>query len=287
MENTKQPETPAPARVTLAGIEFDVVTEAQANQYVLSALDRGEGGHVITPNLHILRNIQRDMAARAIVQNATLCVADGMPLVWACRLAGTPLPERVAGSSMIWTLNQLVAEHAAHRRVYLLGGEDQATAELAAEVLRKKYPGLQIVGVFSPPFGFDQDEAMMAQIAQQVRDAKPDIVFMGLGYPKQEHAIKKFREVYKLGEEPMWWLGVGMSINFVAGRVKRAPRWMQVSGLEWIHRLCQEPRRLFKRYLCEGLPFAGGLMARALMRRMRGGSSTQVRTALDRAATRD
>ena len=140
------------------------------------------------------------------------------------------------------------------RRVFLLGG-DPGTADAAADVLRTRYEGLDIVGTHCPPIGFEHHEQKTRRIIESIKQAQPDIVFVALGSPKQEQLIARLRHVMPTA----WWVGVGISFSFVCGRVRRAPRWVQRLGLEWLHRLVQEPRRLMRRYLIDGLPFAARL----------------------------
>jgi N-acetylglucosaminyldiphosphoundecaprenol N-acetyl-beta-D-mannosaminyltransferase len=245
--------------VTLAGVRLDAITEAQCIAHILDELDARRGGMLVTPNLDHLHRSTKDLAFAALVAEADLVVADGMPLVWASRLQATPLPERVAGSNLITTLSGAAA--ARGRSIYLLGGSE-GTAEGAAKVLREKFPNLNITGTFYPPQGFEHDAKQMANIVTGLGAARPDIVYVALGSPKQEKLIARLRPILP----DAWWVGVGNSFSFLCGDVQRAPRWMQVSGLEWVHRLCQEPRRLFKRYIMNGLPFAGKLLARSTLK---------------------
>nr|AFB69921.1 N-acetylglucosaminyldiphospho-undecaprenolN-acetyl-beta-D-mannosaminyl transferase [uncultured bacterium] len=190
-----------------------------------------------------------------------------MPLVWAARVQGTPLPERVAGSNLIWSVSRAAAHDA--RTVYFLGG-DPGTAERAADVLRARFPGFVCAGTHCPPFGFEKDPRQREEIENRLRAARPDLVYVALGSPKQERLIGELRT--KLAEDlaATWWLGIGISFSFVTGDVRRAPRWMQRLGLEWVHRLGQEPRRLARRYLVDDLPFAFALFTRAARRRVGG-----------------
>jgi N-acetylglucosaminyldiphosphoundecaprenol N-acetyl-beta-D-mannosaminyltransferase len=241
--------------VQLAGVGFHAVTEAEAVSRVRAALERGEGGRILTPNVDILR--QRPTAYAA---DATLVVADGMPLVWASRLAGTPLSERVAGSSLIWTLSRGLA--ADRRSVFLLGGAPgtPSGAARAAAALSLACPGLRVAGL-SPEYGFEVDD-----VAKEVEEAGPDLVLVGLGYPLQEEVISTLRP--RLPHT--WFLGCGAAINFVAGDHSRAPGWMQRGGLEWLYRLGSEPRRLAGRYLRHDAPYAARLLANATARRYGG-----------------
>jgi N-acetylglucosaminyldiphosphoundecaprenol N-acetyl-beta-D-mannosaminyltransferase len=246
--------------VELRGVPFHAVTEARAIEYVLAELDRGHGGWAITPNLDHLRRLTGDRKLRTLYETASLILADGMPLIWASRLQGTPLPERVAGSTLITTLSDAAAKR--NRSVFLLGG-DAGTADAASEVLRNRSPGLRVAGTLCPPMGFENDDMEMSRLISAVTAADPDIIYVALGSPKQEWLIGRLR-----GYLPRaWWLGIGISFSFLCGRVRRAPAWMQKCGLEWAHRLAQEPKRLARRYLLEGIPFGVSLLAHCAGRR--------------------
>jgi N-acetylglucosaminyldiphosphoundecaprenol N-acetyl-beta-D-mannosaminyltransferase len=245
--------------VTLHGVDFHAITEEQCVQYVMASLAAGRGGVVVTPNLDFLRRASKDMSFSALISEADLVVADGMPLIWASRLQRTPLPARVAGSDLISSLSKAAFEQ--ERSIFLLGG-DPGTAERAADVLRARHPGIRIAGTCCPPVGFENDPAQTDKLREMLTSTAPDIVFVALGSPKQERFIAHAR--YML--PGAWWLGVGISFSFLCGEVKRAPRWVQKIGMEWLHRLMQEPRRLFKRYLLHGVPFAGKLLCGAAMR---------------------
>ena len=147
---------------------------------------------------------------------ATIRVADGMPLIWASKIAGNPLPERVAGSDLVWHL----CERAAQRgySIFLLGG-DEGIADKAARVLEEKYPGLRIAGTHCPPFGFEKDPEQMDLIRAKLTEAKPTIVLVALGCPKQERLIDTLRTDFP----QTWFFGIGNSLSFVTGDVRRAP----------------------------------------------------------------
>jgi N-acetylglucosaminyldiphosphoundecaprenol N-acetyl-beta-D-mannosaminyltransferase len=247
-------------RVDLMGIAFDSVTEAGLLERVGSAMRAGRGGHVITPNLDILRQAVRRPDVRGIVERADLVVADGLPLVWASRLRGDPLPGRVAGSDLVWSLPAVATRHG---RSLLLVGGNPGDADLAAERLRERHPDLEVAGTVCPPMGFERDPAQVDAVVAAVDAARPGLVLVGLSFPKQAHLIERLRDAHP----DAWYMGVGIAFAFVAGTVPRAPRWMQRSGLEWTHRLAQEPRRLARRYLIDDLPFGLALLAWAARRR--------------------
>ncbi|MDG4828885.1 WecB/TagA/CpsF family glycosyltransferase [Solwaraspora sp. WMMD1047] len=210
--------------------------------------------------MDILRRVRRDAEAHQHVASSTIVVADGKPLIWASRLAGDPLPARVPGSDLIWSLSGALAEQ--QRSIYLLGGEP-GTAAQAEEVLRRTFPGLTVAGRMSPPFGFDTRPDQMTAICAEVARARPDLVFVGLGFPKQERLIARLRPLLPNA----WFMGCGAAIGFVAGVHRRAPLWMQRTGLEWAHRLIAEPRRLARRYLLHDVPFAVRLLTESLQTR--------------------
>lgn len=258
----KAPAAPLP-EVRVAGVRVHALREAQCVALVMDQLAAGCGGWIATANLDHLRRLQQPGAFRQAYAGATVVVADGMPVVWASRLQGTPVPERVAGSDLIRSLSAAGAQHG--RSVFLLGGE-AGTADTAAAMLVAANPGLRVAGTLCPPFGFERDEASVAALRADLAAKRPDIVFVALGSPKQELLIERVRDAVPHA----WWIGVGISFSFVAGTVKRAPRWVQRMGLEWAHRLAQEPRRLWSRYLWSGPPFVLRLLAGALWRRIRG-----------------
>jgi N-acetylglucosaminyldiphosphoundecaprenol N-acetyl-beta-D-mannosaminyltransferase len=248
--------------ITLLSAPIHRVTSAQAVAHIISAARAGEGGWVITPNLDILRRLVSDESFARDCAAATLRLPDGMPLVWASRLQKTPLPERVAGSDLIWSLTAAAAESGLS--VFLLGGNVGAAADAAA-VLSAKYPTLRIAGILCPDFGFEREPSKVTDIVAKVSSTRPDIVFVALGSPKQEHLIRDLRPALPRA----WFLGIGISFSFVSGEVARAPRWMQRVGLEWFHRLMSDPKRLFGRYIIRGLPFAAWLFATSFLRGLR------------------
>lgn len=253
-------------RVHLDGTGFDRITEEEVVVVVREAINAGRGGRILTPNVDILRQAQVDSDVRAYLDDADLVVADGMPLVWASKLSGTPLPERVAGSSLIWSLSRGLAHD--RRSVFVVGGAPAAGgakdgATRAADRLARDCPGLRIAGALCPPFGFERDEQSYADLCRKVAGAEPDLVFVGLGFPKQEAVITRLRA----GLPGAWFIGCGAAVNFVAGDIERAPRWMRRTGLEWAHRLGTEPSRLAGRYLKHDAPYAMRLLAGAAGRR--------------------
>jgi N-acetylglucosaminyldiphosphoundecaprenol N-acetyl-beta-D-mannosaminyltransferase len=248
---------------TIDGVAFDVVTEDEVIAHVLSALDAGHGGYIVTPNVDILRQLRRSHN-RHLAERADFVLADGMPVVWASRLQKAPLPGRVPGSALIFSLAYAAARQ--RRSVFLLGGAEQS-AERAAE--RLTLDGALVAGWHSPPFGFESDAAASRALVDALESSTPDIVFVGLGFPKQERLILQLRERFP----KIWFLGCGGSLSFVSGDVSRAPAVLQSLGLEWLHRMAKEPRRLVRRYLIDDVPYTAGLLARASLGSVQRGES--------------
>ena len=246
------------SRVSLMSVELDSLTEAEVLERVAAALDQEEGGWIMPVNLDVLRQLHRDAGLRDLANQADFVLADGMPLVWASRMSGTPVPERVAGSDLASSLPAVAAERGAS--VFLLGG-DPGMAEAAAEHLAERTPGLCVAGTLCPERGFERDPQRLREIASAVAAAKPSVVLVGLGFPKQERLIEHLR----VALPQTWFVCVGISLSFLGGSVRRAPRWMQSIGLEWLHRVAQEPRRLTRRYLIHGLPFAARLLTSSVL----------------------
>lgn len=244
-ESTHSPPFPI---VKLMGVPFISAKEEDCARYILDEVEAERGGWVVTPNLDILRLRRYSDGVAELMDEATFRVADGMPLVWASWVQGTPLPERVTGSNLIITLSKEASERG--RSIFLLGG-DPGMAEGAAGVLTDWFKDLKVAGTYCPPMGFDKDDEGIKPIIEALKESKPDIIFVGLGCPKQEKLIKQLREHLP----DAWWMGVGISFSFLCGKVHRAPKWMQRLGLEWVHRLAQEPKRLSQRYLVHDIPF--------------------------------
>ena len=244
------------------GLSLQRLDREAVCRQVAEGMAEGQGGWVLTPNVDLVQQASCEPAISALYGRASLRVPDGAPLLWMARLAGHPFPERVAGSDLVW----LLAEEAARsgRRLFLLGG-DEGVAAAAGRRLEESYPGLVIAGHFSPRVSIPPTEEEILAVRDALQASQPDLVFVALGSPKTEYLIDALRAEFP----GTWWLGCGISLSFVAGEIVRAPRWVQRIGMEWFHRLLQEPRRLASRYLQQNLPFAIRGLATAL--RNRGG----------------
>jgi N-acetylglucosaminyldiphosphoundecaprenol N-acetyl-beta-D-mannosaminyltransferase len=250
-----------PPWVKLMGARFTAFDEATTVATIVDAALSKRGLWAITANLDHLRRYTHDRVARELMDEADIVLADGTPIIWASRLAGHQLPERVTGSNMILSINEHAAERGAS--VFLLGGAE-GVADRASSVLRSRFPDLRVAATLCPPMGFENSAAELLAIDEAVRAAGADIVLVALGFPKQDLLIRRLRAVAPHGA----YMGVGISFSFVTGQVKRAPAWTQKLGLEWVTRLIQEPRRLVRRYLVDGVPFAAKLLLAATLSRL-------------------
>jgi N-acetylglucosaminyldiphosphoundecaprenol N-acetyl-beta-D-mannosaminyltransferase len=227
-------------RVRIWGLSLACLTYQETLEQVDALIDRRQPSYFITANLHYAMLSHSDPRLQTINQNAAFLLADGMPMVWYSRLKWRQLPHRVAGSDLIY----LLCERAAARgfRVFLLGGAP-SVAEEAARNLQSLYDGLQIVGIEAPAMDqLSADETQ--QLIARIRRARPDLLLVALGQPKGELWLAEHCPA--LGVPACVQLGA--SFDFVAGRVRRAPRWMQRTGLEWLYRSLCEPRRMLPRY---------------------------------------
>jgi len=238
--------------VVILDVPFDRMTLASAVDHIESMVAGGGTHYVVTPNVDFLVKAQRDDELLRILVDADLVLCDGAPIVWASRWLGDALPCRVAGSDLMPRLLQRAADRG--WRVFLLGGGAGVASE-AARRIAAAHPSLPDVEHYSPPYR-SLNEMNDAEIISRLRAAKPDVVLVCFGCPKQEKWISRNREA--LGVPVM--IGAGGIVDFLAGRMDRAPVWMRRSGGEWIFRLLQEPKRLFRRYADDLIHFLPGII---------------------------
>jgi N-acetylglucosaminyldiphosphoundecaprenol N-acetyl-beta-D-mannosaminyltransferase len=257
--------------IALLGVAFDNLTLRETLDRVEEMIVSRRSHYVVTANVDFLAQARRDLELQHILLNAPLVLCDGTPLVWASRLFGNPLPERVAGADVVPELIRLAANK--NYRLFFLGATEEANTRAIGR-LRARFPKLEI-GHYSPPFRplLEMDDAEMIR---RIRAAKPDLLFVAFGCPKAE----KWLATHYLQLGVPVAMGVGATIDFLAGSVKRAPLWMQRGGVEWIYRLCQEPRRLSKRYTTDLWYFCGAIVRQWWTMKLRGGPGrSQTRTA--------
>lgn len=227
-------------RIKLLNIYVDNVNMKEAVNEVEKLAHSSKYSYVVTPNVAHVVFLEDDKEFKEVYNNADLVLTDGMPLIWISKYYKRPIKEKVSGSDLF----PLICERAAENgdKIFILGAAE-GVAKKAAERLCEKYKKLNVVGTYSPPYGFEKDEKEVEKVIQVVNEAKPNILFVGLGAPKQEKFIYKYKEQLKVPVS----LGIGAAIDFQAGNIKRAPKWMQKSGLEGFYRFFKEPKRMFRR----------------------------------------
>jgi N-acetylglucosaminyldiphosphoundecaprenol N-acetyl-beta-D-mannosaminyltransferase len=260
MNEPVQPSTPIRVahrppgpRSSRSGLRFghlfiDRLTFAQALDAIEELVCAAQGGAVFTPNVDHVVLAEENLRLREAYQAASLSLVDGMPLLWCSRLLGQRLPEKVSGSDLVRPLIERCAQRG--WRVFMLGGLPGA-AEAAARTLTQDFPDLIIAGTHAPFIDLMRPASEREEVVARIRQAQPHIVLVGLGAPKQELWIHESMAVLS----PAVLLGIGASIDFMAGAVPRSPRWMSRCGLEWLYRLLKEPKRMWRRYLVRGPRF--------------------------------
>jgi N-acetylglucosaminyldiphosphoundecaprenol N-acetyl-beta-D-mannosaminyltransferase len=250
-------------RLDLGSLAVDQYSQAALIDDVLQhALYGYTTRHVVTVNAQFYVLAKKSRRFRECLRNADYVCADGMPIVWACTTLYGGRVSRIAGVNLIERLCHRGAAHGL--RVFLLGGKPGASS-LTAQKLKELYPGVQIAGVDSPPYGFERNEESLREVLDRIAISKPHVVFVGLGAPKQEFFISEYMRSLNV---PLA-IGVGGSFEILSGQLKRAPIWMQSSGLEWAYRLAQEPTRLWKRYLVGNAEFVWHILKARLTRTSR------------------
>jgi N-acetylglucosaminyldiphosphoundecaprenol N-acetyl-beta-D-mannosaminyltransferase len=236
----------------LWSIAIDPVTMPEAVARVRSWIAQSEPlcRFVVTPNVDHVVLLYRKPELQAMYNNASLTLADGWPLVTMSRWYGKRLPERVAGSDLLPAVCDDFQRHGKPLRLFLLGGRC-GVPERAAANIHQRWPDVSVVGLSSPPFGFEHDPGVNQLLCEQINAAKPDLLVVGLGNPKQEIWLNQYRQQLKVPVA----LAVGGTIDFLAGEQKRAPQWMRSMRLEWLHRLATNPRRLAMRYAVDAVYF--------------------------------
>jgi exopolysaccharide biosynthesis WecB/TagA/CpsF family protein len=252
----------AAVRIDIAGVPVDTVDMAAAISRLRAALAGKRLFHVSTINLDFVVRAQSDAELRRIFQRSDLNIADGAPVVWLGRLLGADLRSRVAGADLVPALLSEAAK--AGSRVFLLGGEGGVAAVAGARI-EELNPGIVVAGTYEPPRAAIRDMDN-AEIIARIAEAKPDLLLVALGHPKQECWIDLHREQLTVSVA----IGVGCVFDLIAGRSRRAPRWMQYAGLEWAYRAAREPRRLLGRYLSDAIwlvPITAGVVRSRLATR--------------------
>ena len=233
---------PTTATDQILGVPLGLIDYERTLDWIDAMAAEREQGYVCVCNVHTVMASQEDQELRSALIGASLNVPDGQPLVWALNALGHSLSDRVYGPELMARACARAASSG--KRFYLYGGRNQGALVQLALNLRQRYPGIRIVGGYSPPHRLLTAEEQAAVVAE-INDARPHIVWVGIGVPKQEKWMAALRPLL---DAPVL-VGVGAAFDFHAGLVSQAPSWMQSAGLEWAYRLAQEPRRLWRRYL--------------------------------------
>lgn len=238
------------ARMKFMNTEIDNLTIEETLDAIDDLIQKNKNAYVVTPNVDHIVQLERGGALCEVYKSADLILTDGKPLVWISKCYGTPIKEKISGSDLFPLLCEMATKKGYN--MFFLGAAEGVAAK-AASNLKKKFPGLKVVGTYSPPYGFEKNENELKKVEVMIKNAQPHILIVGLGCPKQELFIFHNRE--RLGVPIS--LGLGASLDFEAGNVRRAPRWMSEHGLEWLFRITQDPKRMAKRYLINDTKILG------------------------------
>lgn len=220
------------------------VTISETVAVIEQMIKEGKKSYVVEVNVDVVMKIEGDEYLKKIIDKSDLSLADGKPLLWISKFYSMPFKEKVSGSDLVPLLCKSAAKEG--YRIFILGGKE-GIAEKAKENLEREFSGIQIVGTYAPPLGFENDKDELDRINSMISDAHPDLLIVCLGCPKQEKWVYENIDKYDATVS----VCAGGTVDFLAGNIKRAPKWMSEHGLEWFYRFLQEPRRLFKRYFID------------------------------------
>lgn len=210
----------------------------------------GKKSYVVAINVDVVMKIENDSYLKQVVDNADMVLVDGKPLVWISKLHGKPLKAKISGSDLVPLLCKVAAQK--NYTIFIIGGKE-GIAEQAKRKLEEKLPGIRILGTYAPPLGFEKDEKELDKINHMISDVHPDLLVACFGCPKQEKWI--YENISKYNAKVS--ICAGATVDFLAGNVNRAPKWMSEHGLEWFYRFLQEPKRMFKRYFVDDVKIVG------------------------------
>jgi len=240
---------------------IDNLTAIEAKAVIDQMINERGTHYVVTPNSDIVVKMQDDPELLEICNKSDLILTDGQIIVKLSRKLGKPIKERVAMTDFVWDVCDLADEKG--YKIFLFGGKENVL-KIATEKIKKKYPNLKIVDFLSPPFGFENNEEQLSFVNERIKNSGADILIVFLGCPKQEKFIVKNKDMYNVPIS----ITMGGCVDFIAGDINRAPRWMQNAGLEWFYRFLQEPKRMFKRYFIDDIRIFG--MVRKYMNQKNG-----------------
>ena len=240
-------------KVNMLGMRVDNITRTEALARVEEHIQKREPAYVIWVNLNQIILYNENARFKGIVDRASMVLTDGQIVKWLANLLHTPIKEKIGGTDFMFDVCRMAAEKG--YKIFLLGGEPGAE-KIAADNLRTDYPGLAVAGAYSPPYGFEKDSKEIEKINGILRESGADILFIGLGSPKQDYFMEENLALYNI---PITF-PTGSAIDMISGRVKVPPKWVCDIGMAWFYRFCQEPRRLFKRYFIDSWKIIGYLI---------------------------
>lgn len=220
------------------------VNMAETVEAIESMIEDGDKHYVVAINVDVVMKIEGDVYLKEITDKADMVLVDGKPLVWIANYHKHPIKAKISGSDLVPLLCEVAADKG--YSVFIIGGKD-GIAEQAKQKLEEKHPEIDIVGTYAPPFGFEKDADELIKINKMITDAHPDLLIACFGCPKQEKWI--YENYHKYDAKVS--VCAGATVDFLAGTVNRAPKWMSECGLEWFYRFLQEPKRMFKRYFID------------------------------------
>jgi N-acetylglucosaminyldiphosphoundecaprenol N-acetyl-beta-D-mannosaminyltransferase len=209
-----------------------------------SMIEDGYRHYVVAINVDVVMKIEEDSYLKEISDNADMALVDGKPLIWISKWYKKPVKSKISGSDLVPLLCEVSAEKG--YSIFILGGKD-GVAEQAKLKLEERHPGINIVGTYAPPFGFENNDEELNRMNEMISQSQPDLLIACLGCPKQEKWI--YENFQKYGAKVS--VCAGATVDFLAGNIKRSPKWMSECGLEWFYRFLQEPKRMFKRYFID------------------------------------
>lgn len=233
-------------KVRFLNIEIDNMTMDEVVGTIRSYIIERKTRYIVTPNVDHMIQLQENNKLQEAYKNADLVVCDGMPLVWISKYFGSPIKERINGTNLFYRLCEEARQN--NYRIYIMGG-NEGVAVKAGKELEKRYKGAKVVGTDSPPFGFEKNERYISELIDKINHSNADILAVCLGCPKQEYFMCNYK--HKINVPVM--MGIGSAIDFLSGYKKRAPKWVQNMGFEWLYRFFQEPTRLFRRYFVDDI----------------------------------
>lgn len=231
---------------TLLNTYVNNITMSQAIESIENMIASEKKSYVVAINVDVVMKIENDPYLKQIVDEADMVLVDGKPLIWISKFHGNKVKEKISGSDLVPELCKISAEKG--YKIFIIGGKE-GIAKKAKKTLKIKYPNIQIVGTYAPPMGFENNPQELDKINNMISKASPDLLIACFGCPKQEKWI--YENISKYNAKVT--VCAGATVDFLAGNVKRAPKWMSDHGLEWFYRFLQEPRRMFKRYFIDDM----------------------------------